>query len=503
MADHSNVGGKVRHVLHDAIRQIGAGLAGLLTYPVIARVVSSESLGAWSILASASFLPLLTDLGLTTAVQRAAVREDEGRTHRAVTLALFFVFSLSPLVVAGLYFFFLDIGDASPALRADVARAAWVTLAGGMLAAYTAPFRGFIIVRGRVRVAANARLAASLTQVAVVATGIVLPPTLVVPAVGVLLGQLAETILILRATREVDPIIPLGPRWPRIKKEILENLRDGAATLTSNASTIAAVRVDTLVLAQVAPLREVASYGVALRAVDQSYVIASQSTVALIPRLRDAATRAASFRLGTILYSGFVVCGMAALALDGQQLLVAWVGPVAAGPVTAWTAILLGTAMAVLSLQEVATHMLVMSGRTAWDAGVPKAVGGVVNLTLSIAGAPYFGMWAVAGSTLAGNLVHVVLALRAARRLLGWSVLSAFRLLLPVSAAAGTALAVGWALASFAHAGLLASLASCVLTMAAGCLVNLALVARELRVQSRTRASAATSEAVQSDPEVV
>lgn len=473
--------GRVRHVVGDAMRQLGAGLAGLLTYPVIARVVSAEGLGAWAILASASFLPLLTDLGLTTAVQRAAARGDEGRTRRALALALFFIFSLAPLVVLALYLFFLDVGDATPALQADVGRAAWITLAGGMLAAYAAPFRGFIIVRGRVKVAANARLGASLTQVAIVATGFVLPPTLVVPALGILAGQLLECAMVVLAARALDPALPLGPRWPRGRTEVLEDLREGAATLVSNAATVAAVRVDTLVLSRVAPLAQVASYGVALRAVDQAYVISSQSTVALIPRLRDPQARVPAFRLGTLLYASLVVSGMAALALDGQPLLVAWVGPVAAGRVTALTALLLGTAAAVLSLQEVATHMLVISGRTAWDAAVPKAVGSVVNLTVSIAGAGRFGMWAVAGSTLLGNLVHAALALRAARRMLGWSALAGLRMLLPVAGAAVVAVTVGHVLAPFARGGLLPSLLACSITIAAGFGVTLAILVRELR----------------------
>ncbi len=501
MADPASQGSTARRVLSDAARQIGAGLAGLLTYPVIARVVKDDGLGAWSILATISFVPLLTDLGLTTAVQRAAARLDEERTRRALSLALFFIFSLTPLVVVGLYPFFLDVGDATPELQADVARAAWLTLAGGTLAGYTAPYRGLIIVRGRVKLAANARLGASLTQVAIVATGIFLPPTLLVPAAGVFFGQLLECWMVVGAARALDRTLPLLPSWPRGKREILEDLREGAATLASNASNVAAVRVDTLVLSQVAPLSQVASYGVALRAVDQAYVISSKATLALVPRLRDPLLRVPSFRLGTLLYAGLVVSGMAALTLDGQPLLVAWVGPVAASVITARTALLLGTAAAVMSLQEVATQMLVISGRTAWQAAIPKAAGSIVNLTVSIAGAARFGMWAVAGSTLLGNLVHVALALRAAKGMLGWSLRILVAMLLPVVVCAGTAVGIGMLLAPLAKHGPLSSLACCLATLTAGAGVMLVMVARDVRaarIPPAPTAEPKTEEGVQS-----
>lgn len=486
MAEPSSNRKMLRQVLGDALRLLGAGLAGLLTYPVIARVLSAEGLGAWSILASLSFVPLLTDLGLTTAVQRCAARGERARTNRAHGFALLSIFTLSPFVVVLLYVFFLELPNASAALQADVGRAAIFTLAAGVLGAYTAPFRGLVIMRGRVNMAANARTAASLTQVVIVGAGLVLPPTLVVPAVAVLLGQLAESLILVATARALDSQTPLLPRWPVSRPEVLEDLRQGSATLVSSAANVAAVRVDTVVLAQVAPLAEVASYGVALRAVDQSYVISSQTTVALIPRLGDPVTRAPTFRLGTLLYSGLVVGGMAALALCGQPLLVAWVGPVASGRVTAMTTMLLGTAAAVVSLQEVATHMLVIAGASAWKGAIPRAAGSVVNLAISVAGASRFGMWAVAGSTICGNLVHAVLALRSARTMLRWSTGALLRMLLPVAGTAAAAVGVGIMLAGFAHRGPLQSLLACTLTTAAGVGVPLTILGRQLRAARRS-----------------
>lgn len=467
----------LRKTLGGAVRQVGAGLAGLLTYPIIARVLDADGLGLWAILSSASFLPLLCDLGLTTAVQRAAVAADHVRTRRALSLALFFVFALTPGFALLLYWFFLDVGEVPAVLQGGVARASMLTLAAGVLAAYTAPFRGFLIARGQVGTAANARLGASLAQVAIVAAGIALPPTLVVPAAGLLAGQALECWISLRAARRLDPALPLGPQWPRGRAEVLRNLRDGAASLASNAAGVVAVRVDVLVLARVAPLAQVASYGIALRAVDQAYGIASQSTAALMARLGDPRTREGALRFGTLLYAGIVASGMAAIALDGQPLLVAWVGPVAATRVTAITAGLLGAAGAVLATQEVASVMLLVAGRTAWEAAVPKAIGSLVNLAISLGGAARFGIWAVAGSTLAGNLVHAALAWRKAGRLMGSGVRLALHLLAPVLLATVVAATVAFALRGFASGGPLPSLLACVATTVAGACVT-ALVLR-------------------------
>jgi O-antigen/teichoic acid export membrane protein len=389
-----------------------------------------------------------------------------------VSLALFFVFALTPAFVLGLHVFFLGLGDVSPVLRDDVERASLVTLGAGAVAAYVAPFRGFVIARGRVTTAANARLWASIVQVIVVVAGVALPPTLMVPAVGLLAGQLLECWITLRAARDLDPALPLGPRWPRARAEVMANLRDGAASLTSNAATTVAGRVGILVLARVAPLADVASYGVALRAVDQSYGIASQSTAALMSKLGDPRTRAAALRHGTLVYAGVVASGMAAIAIVGQPLLVAWVGDVAATHVTAVTAGLLGIASAVLATQEVASVMLLVAGRTAWEAATPKAVGALVNLTIALVAAPRFGIWAVAGGTLVGNVAHVLLAWRGTGRMLGGGALLAVRLLAPVLASAGVAVVVALGLHGFASRGALASLFACLLTTGAGVLVT-------------------------------
>jgi O-antigen/teichoic acid export membrane protein len=226
--------------------------------------------------------------------------------------------------------------------------------------------------------------------------------------------------------------------------------------------------VDVFVLSRVAPLAAVASYGVAGRAVDVSYLLAKQSTVALMPRLGDPSRREAAVRVGLGLFAGVVAAGMIALALAGQPLLVALVGPVAEGPLTAHVLALLAAAAILQSATDVPASMLTLSGRTAWASAVPIAVGGAANISISIAGAPHYGIWAVAGSTIIGNAITCVLIWWRARETLAWSAGAVARAFLPPMAAGAAAFAVAWPLAGYGSRGAIESLLVCSAALVAG-----------------------------------
>src|SRR5688500_8644184 len=137
-------------------RHVAAALAALLIYPIIARVLSVDLLGAWALLSTAGFLLSLSDLGLTTAVHRAAVTQDHARARRAVGLALFSVATLGPLLAVASHAFLLDLPALSRAstgaddVSRDVGRAAIVVLVAGVISALSGPYRGFALARGGV-----------------------------------------------------------------------------------------------------------------------------------------------------------------------------------------------------------------------------------------------------------------------------------------------------------------------------------------------------------------
>ena len=458
----------IKKILLQGGRYLGAALAGLLTYPIVARVLDADGLGVWALLGAAAFMLSLADLGLTTAVQRSAVTPDDERTRRTVRLALLVLCGTLPVISVIAYFLLLDLPDADPALRADAARAAVVAVLAGCVMAIGAPYRGFALARGGVRMLANAKLLASVIQVVLVIVGFLLFETLLVPAVALFVAYLGELAVTIWAARSFDPQIPLRPGLPRDRTEATRAFRDGGAQLVINLAVTAALRVDLFVLVRVAPLAVVAAYGVAGRAIDQSYLLAKQATAALLPDLGNREARARAVRIGTGVFATAIVSGMLALALVGQPVLVAWVGDVAAGEVPAVVLGLLAAAAIVMSLYEIASTMVMLGAKTGWTCALPILIGSTLNLVLSISFARELGVWAVAGSTIVGNAVTLVLMWRNAVRLLGWSVGRLAGGLGPAVGAGALAGAAGLLLDGFAQNGFVPSLVSCIAVTAAG-----------------------------------
>jgi O-antigen/teichoic acid export membrane protein len=177
-------------------------------------------------------------------------------------------------------------------------------------------------------------------------------------------------------------------------------------------------------------------------------------------------------RLGTGVFSGVIATGMVALAVDGQPLLVAWVGPVADNAVTARVLAILALGAFILSTEELVGSMLTLGGRTAWSTAVPAACGTLVNLCISVFGAPKYGVWAVAGSTVIGSLVMTSMVWSNARKILGYGLGEIALTFAPPAAGGLISLFVAWTLHGFARLHPAASLASCVIAMTAGVAVG-------------------------------
>jgi O-antigen/teichoic acid export membrane protein len=460
----------VKDILAAGLRHASTIVSGVITVALVARRCGADALGVWAMLAAMTLLLALCDMGLTTAVHRAAVARDEGRARRMVGLSLFAVVVVAPLAAAGSYAFLLDLPDsASLPLRVDASRASLLVLAGGVLGALTAPYRGFVLVRGGIQSLARARAVGAVTQVVVTCAGLYLAPTLIAPAAGLFLGLLLEGALTLRAARAIDSDLPRAPLLPESRAEIVQAFRDGSASLAINLAVAAAVRIDVFILARVSPLAIVAAYGVASRAVDQSFVFAKQASAALLPKLGDPRERDAAAELGTVVLGGLAASGLAALAICGAPLLVAWAGPMAATPPAKIALALLAFAAVLLASAEVVSSTLTLGARTPWEAARPIVLGAVVNVAISILGARAYGVWAVAGGTVVGNLIVTVMMWSRARLLLEWKAGRVARALAPVGAAGLVSLLSALALSGFAERGALWSLSACVMATAAGC----------------------------------
>jgi hypothetical protein len=363
------------------------------------------------------------------------------------------------------------IAGAGP-LRADAERAGLLTIAGGALFAWAQPYRFFLVARGQIRAIARARSLATAVNVAVALALLARTQRVIAPAVGQLAGAVADTMITVCAARRLDPGIPLSPRRPRDRAEALASLRDGAAGFSLNLAVATALRVDLLVLSRVADLGTVAAYGVGGRAVEMAFLTAKQSVVAITPRLGSADERSAANHVGTLVFGGVIAAGMATLACVGQGLVVLWVGPVAAGPVPALAMTVLGLGAFVAATAALPGPTILLGGRSAWVGAVPVLVGSGINLAISLTLSPTFGVWAVAGSTVAGNLVTAALVWRVALRMLGWSLRDLAHLLALTAAPGAAALAVCLPLRAVALRSAPASLAASAL----GCLVGLGVI---------------------------
>jgi len=437
----------LRRLLGGGARQIGAFAAQMFTLPVIAHYLDGDRMGAWALLGATGFMIGYVDLGLATAVQRSAVTEEHARTRRFVGLSILIQLLLLPVVLTVAYLYFVDIPGAPRDVKDEAAVAALLVLAGGSMLGLGQPYRMFVLARGGVRQVANARTIAAVCQVSVLLGGFLgYGMHLVVPAAGLLTQNAIDFLLTARAAHGMDPSIPFGPRRPRDRSEAGAAFRDGGAAFSLNLAVSAAIRIDLFVLSTVAPLALVGTYQVAGRAIDMAYTIAKQTIVAIMRELGKPELRERAVRIGTGVFAGVVTSGMAAVVLVGQPFLVAVFDEHAAGHEAAIVLALLGSAAMIMSLYEVASSMVMLGGRTAWECAVPIIVGSVLNLAISIGFAPYYGVWAVAGSTVVGNVVILVLMWWRARRILGWGLGRLLGTVLPglgavcVSVSAGLAL---------------------------------------------------------------
>jgi O-antigen/teichoic acid export membrane protein len=446
MTQKNALRGTVLNLLAACARHISGVVAGLFTIPLVARSLGADGLGAWAVLSTTGYIMVLSDLGLSVAVQRAAARADEAATRRMMGLTLLVVSIVCPLLCVGAYALLLWLPDSqNEVLQADVARAAIPMLAAGLVGAVANPVRAFLIMRNVFPVLARARAYASVAQVILTAVGLAISPTLLAPTVGVLAAALLETLILVRAARKQDPHFSLRPAWPGDPAEVRDAFRQGSAALAINFGVAAAVRADALILTTYLPLSAVGAYQVAVRAIDHIAVFARQLCAWLLHRLGNPEERASAVRLGTAAIGGLVTSGVLALRLDGMALLEA--GPVARDPLTALAVAVLGSAAIIYAAQEAAAATLTLSHGGAWQAARPILAGHMLNVVISLIGVRYYGAWAVAGGTACGNLLIAVLIWAGARRLLHWRASQFLWAIAPILGAIAVSGAAGWALA--------------------------------------------------------
>jgi O-antigen/teichoic acid export membrane protein len=375
-------------------RQFAGMLATVVTVPIIAHQLGADALGAWVLVVSGAMLVQLSDLGLSTAVRRAVLAGDDERALRSLARAI-----KSAVVVGGLAIFIARFLIGNVEGVAGIEAVLWMLPLAAWLMAVALPLHSYVLSYGGVVGLAWTRIVSCAIQITLTLAALQWLDGLAAPGLGVLAGAFVELCLLAWMTSRCRP---KGKRRSVVANEWRIDMNDASAALVINAAVFATVRIDALVLARISPLAVVASYCVAGRIVDQSYVLAKQVSSGLLPLLRHRQERARALEVGTTILTGLVAPGMIALAILGGPLLALWAGSAGATEVAVISVALLGVAAVTTAFGEMACSVLTHTARSAWSGAVPVSCGAIVNVVLTLGLAPVFGFWGAAIGTLAG-----------------------------------------------------------------------------------------------------
>jgi O-antigen/teichoic acid export membrane protein len=452
------VKGLARDTAASVGRHVATAVVGLVTMPIIARVLGAQLLGFWSLLGTVAFLLGLCDLGLNAAVLRTAAGEDAAAAKRAARYARTITLALVLPVAAGCVFWMLSIADRLPeGARPSAQIAVFIAVAGGILNAAAQPWRSYAQGRGHILGLARARTAGSLVQLGVTITGLAMHFGLSAVALGYATGMILESFL---SSRCADDGVNAGGRASREERAGLRAL--GRSALVTNVSVALALRVDVVILQEVASLETIAAYSVVSRIVDQGFTLVKQVSAALIPRLgarsRDAEK---ALSLGTMLLGALAAAPLAVVAVAGRPIVVAWAGHSVDQPILTPVAAWLALAALVAATEEVPASRMSVAGNPRFVAFAICA-GSLVNVLVSIGGAYSIGPTAVAAATLLGNLITALLLWRETMRSHGWSSRRVGEVLRPPAIAGSVAALAAFGLSALALPALVAAaLAAC------------------------------------------
>lgn len=394
-----------------ALARHGLAIASsVATVALLGRFLGRASLGAWALIGSSSALVALSDLGLSSLVLRAAARGEKREAASSLLLAQRTVLVVSPvLAVASGLLYTADLREHGGAIAArEVSIACVATVVGAAIGAYFAAHRSWLTGVGDASALARARMFAAAAQIATTSVVLFAGGGIVAPALGVLVAAVVEAIVCSRAlgaeleAHSGEAERPTFAAWRA-------SIRDASASLAVNAAVVVAVRIDVVLLARVAPLAAVGAYQLSLRVTDQLFTLAKQVSAALLHRLASADGCAEALPRGTMLIAGPLASGLAALSVAGRPIVRAWAGPIVDEPMFSTAFALTATAAVIAALCELGSAALMVGARSVWSSAWSHIAGSAVNAIVSFGGASRFGVFAIAGGTIAGNLTTAVI----------------------------------------------------------------------------------------------
>lgn len=398
----------------------------LVLTPFILQALGTETFGLWALVwASIGFLGLM-DFGFSTSVVKFVAEArglGDANRLRTATATLFWIYcGLGGLTLATA----LLVARSLPGLLSLEGPSAtampWVFALLSVRVAVAMPlgmFSGILIGFQRQAWANAIRMAESVTYAAtVIAVLSVRPDVRLLALVSAVTGVgsgMAGAVLVMRRLEGVSV------RLRDVRLEWVRELSDFSLHFfVIQVSMLMYTRLDTLLVHGFVSLGAVAYYSVAARVAERAAAFCRQLTSALtsvVAELHAAGDRSgveAAYIMGSVVSTALAVPLLGGLAWLADDLLVAWMGAEFAEG--AWVLRLLSLAMLVSVVHAGPANLLSMTGSHRYLARA-FGFGQVLNLGLTLALLPRFGIAGAAAATLVATLfTDVVVVQRRASR---------------------------------------------------------------------------------------
>ncbi|MBW4697673.1 MAG: oligosaccharide flippase family protein [Aphanocapsa lilacina HA4352-LM1] len=452
---------RTRRVLLNAVATLGARLGalliGLALAPYAIGILGSEAYGLWAVLSSAVAYIALLDLGLGTACIQAVAtytaRGELARVRQVITAGvLFFVLAglvLSPLAVAcaPVLMGWLKL---SPALVMEGSRLFVLVYVCAFAASVASVLAALLAGLEKMRIGALLQVA---SQVGGATSAALLLPRfgLWAMAFGLCMYLALYLVGLYLSTRRLFGPVFTNPL--RLEKAVLKPLLGfGGWMQVNNTAAIVNLEADRLLIAGFVNVASVTAYEVANKMALLARALPLTLLSALLPsaaavaasdpdRLDQIYVRTSRFlALATFALGGFIAGAAAPLAR-------VWIGRDFAW-VPAMTALLV-VSYAVNNLTGPGTTLLRALGRPRYESYY-ALTGAALNVGITLALAPRFGLAGILGGTALGSLIGSLLFLwlyHCDRKLGWWIALGSWlwRVVLPTGVSAATlAVVVTW-----------------------------------------------------------
>ncbi len=385
---------------------VAIGAVGFMI-PAIIRAVGLESYGIWALVLATVGLLGLMDFGLSTSAVKY-VGERTGQGDRAgrnrVLSALFTIYTgLSVLILATSAIFALSAAG-SQHLGSGPERAVLILAVGGTVSAglYLSLFRAALAGSGRMYLANYGEIAMTILYVGLTLwaldQGHGLPGLAFALVASTLAGACGLWIIARRHIASLQLTFSLGS-W----RELKHVLSFSVWAFLANAALLTILRMDPLLIGAWLPLTAVSVYSVAGRIAEYLLLLNKQFSNALMPLVSQAHGRGDAMAVRQVLTDGsryllaVALPLLALVAVRAEALVVLWIGEemqAAAIPLR-----ILCAAVAVGVLQLNAANVLGMTGRHRFI-GLSMGAAALLNLVLTVAALPVFGIQGAAWATL-------------------------------------------------------------------------------------------------------